>query len=245
MSVQIGWIHSTLNPSLSVEGTMIDSAYSIESNSDWATLLFQGIFRGPVQIYLCSDEYIGLCFIAAIAICNWRAALLCLWGSTVGTLFAILVGVDTDRVSFGLHSYNAALTMMGIGCIFAKLSIKNLAMAFNHSIFCVMLELACLTVMAPSGMPYLTLPFCISTMLFSVFAFRKKQESKRKQRQVENQTTSGLSRLQSIRGAPIILDDIDSGSDNTWGTGRTSIMKTQKRIETRGAPTVLDDILNE
>ena len=141
--------------------------------------MFKGIFRGPVQIYLCNNEYIGISFIIAIAVCNWKASLLCLWGSVAGTLFAVLIGIDVDRISEGLHGYNSALTMMGVGCIFASSNINNLVMALFHSCICVFIELAMLTVMAPSSMPYLTLPFCLSTMFFSVFAFRKHQEKLR------------------------------------------------------------------
>ena len=46
----------------------------------------------------------------------------------------------------------------------------------------------------------------------------------------------GLSKAQSIRGAPIKLDDL--------GAALAGISEEQE-IEMRGAPTVLDDVLNE
>ena len=75
--------------------------------------------------------------------------------------------------------YNSALTMMAVGCIFATFNVQNLLMAHLHSCLCVFLELAAMTVMAPSGMPYCTLPFCLSTMFAMVFALRQKQETER------------------------------------------------------------------
>ena len=123
-----------------------------------------------------SDEYLGIGFVLAIAICSWKSALLALWGSVVGTLFAALIGIDLERIYFGLHGYNASLTMLGVAAIFATLNVNNFIMAIFHSIICVLIELAMITLRAPFGMPYLTLPFCLSTMFFSVFAYRKKQE---------------------------------------------------------------------
>ncbi len=128
-------------------------------------------------MYLCSDEYVGIIFVIAMAICNWKASLLAVWGSIVGTLFAVLIGVDLDRIYLGLHSYNSTLTMVGVGCIFATLNKNNFIMAIFHSIICVLIEVSLITMMAPSGIPYLTLPFCLSTMFFAVFAYRKKQEA--------------------------------------------------------------------
>jgi len=238
VSVQIMWIHSTLSPHFAADAAVggIDSVYSSD-DLNWGSLLFEGIFRGPVQIYLCSDEWVGIAFIVAIAICNWRAAALCLWGCTVGTLFAVLIGVDVGRISFGLHSYNSALTMMGVGCIFAKFNAKNLAMAVLHSCFCVLLELAAMTVMAPSDMPYLTLPFCLSTMFFAVFAFRVKQEEQRKTRRKESEQRGDLlSKTMSIRGAPIKLDDV-AGTDPT---GDAPGNEKREEPEKRGAPILLD-----
>lgn len=61
-----------------------------------------------------------------------------------------------------------------------------------------------------------------------------------KQRQEKNKK-GGLRKTQSIRGAPIKLDDIDSGSERK----EQSPEDHKQSIEMRGAPTVLDDILNE
>ena len=151
ISIQLTWIHSTLQPHLAQDMAdpqsleRVHNLYMYSSDFqelDVKALLFHGIFRSPAQIYLCSDEYVGILFLAAIAICNWRASLLCLGGSTVGTLFAALIGVDLERIAFGLHGYNAALTMMGVSCIFARCNVKNLAMAFEHSCLCVLLRQA-------------------------------------------------------------------------------------------------------
>merc|ERR1712087_902904 len=103
---------------------------------------------------------------------------------------------------------------MGVGCIFAQFNARNVAMSTLHSCFCVCLELAMITIGAPSSMPYLTLPFCLSTMFFSVFAFRTKQERARQKRRAEAEKTQKNSkgdrditrRMQSIRGAPRPLD---------------------------------------
>eukprot|EP01084_Bolivina_argentea_P252114 423107_1 len=250
ISIQITWIHSSLHPYLSMDNADINNPKPINNiyntpteDINWQDLIFGGIFRGPVQIYLCSNQYIGISFIVAMAICNWKASLLSLWGSVIGCLFAILIGIDLERISFGLHSYNSALTMAGIGCIFAKLNINNFIMAMFHSCICVFIELAMLTVMAPSDMPYLTLPFCLSTMFFSVFAFRKKQEILRKKRQMQNKKCGKLSRLQSIRGAPMMLDresidfitDTTTDDDTDW-----NLEDDERNLEMRGPPRNLD-----
>ena len=134
------------------------------------------MFRGVGQVYFVSDEYLGIGFVLDMTICSWKSALLALWGSVVGTLFAVLIGIDLERIYFGLQGYNSSLTMLGVGAVFATLNINNFMMAIFHSMICVLIELAMITLRAPFGIPYLTLPFCLSTMFFSVFAYRKKQE---------------------------------------------------------------------
>lgn len=156
-------------------------------------------------MYLCGDEYVGIVFLIAIAICNWRASLLALWGSLIGTLFAVLIGIDLDRISLGLHSYNSCLTMMAVGCIFSSLNRYTFMMAMFHSVICVSLELTLMTIMAPSGIPYLTLPFCLSTMFFSVFAYRKKQENEKRDGLMKH-----VQHKESIRGSGVANTDYNT-----------------------------------
>ena len=112
MSLQVSWINSPLSPALALEDSMVDNVYSVASTFDWASFSFDAIFRGPVQIYLCNDAYAGIVFIIALAICNLKAAVLCLWGSVVGALFAVLIGVDINRVEQGLHSLSSVHSLI-------------------------------------------------------------------------------------------------------------------------------------
>eukprot|EP01084_Bolivina_argentea_P043207 79608_1 len=210
--IQVTWIYSTLTPTLPIDNANATNPMSIQNiytseSIFYKDLFFRSILRGPAQIYLCDNENVGIIFVIAIAICNWRASVFSLLGSTIGTLFAVVIGIDLDRIYSGLHSYNSTLTMMGIGCIFSTLNTNNFIMAIFHSIICVLIELALITIMLPSGISYLTLPFCLSTMFFAVFAYRKQQEALRIKREESNVNQSfPFKRLQSIRGAPVRLD---------------------------------------
>merc|ERR1711971_536384 len=105
---------------------------------------------------------------------------------------------------------------------------------------------------APSSTPYLTLPFCLSTMFFSVFAFRAKQERAREKRKAEAEkarSRSGrgtLPRLQSIRGAPMQLDvDGPAKSPSPFlrmaSTSQNGFDRDEEMVDMRGGPRPLDE----
>ena len=126
--------------------------------------------------------------------------------------------------------------MTAVGCIFASFNIKNILMALLHSIICVFIELTLTIWFKHVGFPYLTLPFCLSTMFFSVFAFRKKQEKIRKKR-----NNKFNARTMSIRGMPILIDNPTKNNKQIIQNNDKNIFM---RADTVGSQQIVRD-LNE
>ncbi|ETO19019.1 hypothetical protein RFI_18219, partial [Reticulomyxa filosa] len=150
--------------------------FFLKKKTKFEKILFRSVFRGIGQMCFCGSEWGGLAMFLAMFLYDWKAGVLALSGSYFGALVSLLFGLDTSVIYSGLFSFNTALTMAGIGCIFATCNLQNILTAIWHCFVCICLQCSFSVVFSSAQLPSSSWPFNLCMVLFSVVAFRKKQK---------------------------------------------------------------------
>ena len=129
-----------------------------------AAALLLALPRGFAQVFLCDGLWSGVLIVAAVAAASPIAAVLGLAGAACGGLVGLLTGAGTEPVAMGLWSYNAVLTVIAVGGTFHAPTPRSLvpAVAAGGVAAAVTPLLAGLL---PAGVPVLTFPFVLVTLL--------------------------------------------------------------------------------
>lgn len=126
-------------------------------------------FRGISQLFLADSVWVGIVILVAMAVCSRLAALLALLGSVIGEVTGIVVGAPHDAVVHGLWGYNGYVTAVAIGGMFLVPGVRTIVLAAVAAVMASVGYAALTTVLAPWGLPALTLPFCLATVGALVF----------------------------------------------------------------------------
>lgn len=130
-----------------------------------ALMLPLGTVRGFAQVFLCHSLPAALLVLAAVAAASPLAALLGLAGGLVSSLTSLALGMDPASVALGLGSYNGVLCAIAIGGIFHAPLPASVVMALLTAIASALLAPALATVLGVVGLPPLTGPFVLATLL--------------------------------------------------------------------------------
>ncbi len=126
----------------------------------------QSLPVGFGQVFLADNLVAGILVFLAVALCTPIGAAVGLLGCILGFLAGIIVGVPPETLYAGLWGYNALLCAMAIGGVFyaptARSILIGAACAFLGAIAGGVMG----AILAPLGLPVLTLPFCIVTIGF-------------------------------------------------------------------------------
>ena len=124
-----------------------------------------GIGTGISQIFLQDNWLTGIVVIAAIAVNSPIAAAAVVAGSAIAAAVGCFLGVSEVFIRSGLLGYNAALTALALGGFFVLLDRAGAIYAALGVVLTACVSVGLATVLAPSGLPVLTLPFVIVTWL--------------------------------------------------------------------------------
>lgn len=103
-----------------------------------------------------------------LAVASRWAAIFAIGGSLLAVLTASLLGANTTGTDSGLYAFSAVLTAIALGSSFNKPSWRVLGYTFIGVIFTVFVQGAMNTLLAPVGIPTLTMPFVLASWLFLV-----------------------------------------------------------------------------
>lgn len=101
-----------------------------------------------------------------LAVASRWAAIFAIGGSLLAVLTASLLGANTTSTDSGLYAFSAVLTAIALGSSFNKPSWRVLGYTFIGVIFTVFVQGAMNTLLAPVGIPTLTMPFVLASGSF-------------------------------------------------------------------------------
>lgn len=130
--------------------------------------IFSTVLNGISEVYLFSSVAAGGLFIVGLAVESRWAAIFAIGGSILAVLTASVLGADTTSTGSGLFAFSAVLTAIALGSSFNKPSWKILGYTIIGVIFTVFVQGAMNSLLAPLGIPTLTMPFVLASWLFLV-----------------------------------------------------------------------------
>lgn len=132
---------------------------------------FSAWLSGVGQIYFASSPYSGAVFVIGMAFYSRVSALACLAGPLVGLASAMMFGVGEEAFVSGLWGYNPSLLMIAIFGVFYVPSWKVLLLAVVGAFMSSFVKGFLDTIMAPFGIPQLTMAFSATAFLFLLIQF--------------------------------------------------------------------------
>jgi Urea transporter len=121
--------------------------------------------RGFGQVFLANNLVTCLLIMIGIAVCSRILFVSALLGGMAGVIFAMLSGVKQSLLIQGLLSYNASLTLAGI-FLFNVPSVRGAMMGLLAVMLAVLVQYALSFGISPLGLPVMTFPFCIASLVF-------------------------------------------------------------------------------
>ncbi|MCH5247296.1 MAG: urea transporter [Muribaculaceae bacterium] len=128
--------------------------------------------KGISQVFLINSWVTGIFFLVALAVCSRWA---CMWAaiaSAVSLAIAILFEADPNDIANGLFGFSPVLTGIAVGCTFYKPGLKTALWTLMAIIATVFVQAGMDSFFTPYGLPTLTGPFCITTWLFLLPAYK-------------------------------------------------------------------------
>ena len=97
-----------------------------------------------------------------------------LGGAVVGVVVPTLLGASQTLIEMGLYGFNPVLTMMAVGWVFLKPSVRSAMLALLAGILTVVCQAGLANFLAPVGLPTLTFPFVLVMWMFLFAAGKSK-----------------------------------------------------------------------
>ncbi|WP_255549998.1 urea transporter [Sporosarcina sp. E16_3] len=130
-----------------------------------------GLIKGVGEVFIIDSLWAGSLILIALFVAGWRFGVYATIGTFVSWLTAYSLGVDVELLDLGLYNYNAVLTMIAVGLMFDKNNNYFPLMGIFAAAMTVPIAAGMDLILNPNGLPVLTSPFIISTLLF--LAMRK------------------------------------------------------------------------
>ena len=146
-----------------MSSTGLDTSNKLAPHS--ALSFLDSVLRGIGQVMLQNNSYTGLIFLVGVFYSSVASGFAVLIGTLASTATGILLGTDRADVRAGLFGFNGALVAIALVCV-----LEPSILVFGY----VVLAAACTTVMMSAlmtfldkwGIPALTAPFVLTTVLF-------------------------------------------------------------------------------
>jgi solute carrier family 14 (urea transporter) len=142
-------------------GAYYDAMLTEEMNQ-----LAASVVRGFGQIFFFDELLSGGLVVLGAMLCSPLGTLLGLLGVVLGTLTGVVCGADSGAIYAGLWGYNACLGAIAVGGMFFVFSKKSVVLAALCAVCCALASPALQTFWLFTGVPVLTMPFCVMTLPF-------------------------------------------------------------------------------
>lgn len=139
------------------------------NSTSYSNVFTEGSIRGVSQIFLVDNMVSAAIMLVAVLFYSRISCITILLGSSVGLGFSAIIGASTNSVALGLWGYNSALCTLALAGIFITLDhIRVMLYAVLCGAFSTLISGMLMTVLAPWGLPVLTVPFCIAILIFFI-----------------------------------------------------------------------------
>lgn len=134
--------------------------------------LVQYWLRGISQVFLIDSWITGIIFLVGLAVADRRAAVWAAIASAIALFTAILWRAPGGDVAHGLYGFSAVLTGIALGATFCNASWKSSIWTLIGVFATVFVQGATNAFFSPMGLPTLTGPFCLTTWIFLLPAYK-------------------------------------------------------------------------
>lgn len=124
------------------------------------------LVRGISQLFLADGLLTGVLIVLALGIASPIAMGMALLGSAIGSAAGIALGADGYDIYHGLWGFNSFITAVAIGGFFFVPTWRSVVYAAAAAVAAALLHGGLSVIFARWGVPSLTLPFCIVTIVF-------------------------------------------------------------------------------
>lgn len=143
-----------------------DFIASSPSSVDESPEFLVGMVKGIGEVFVIDSLWTSLLILTALFVAGWRFGLFAVAGAFVSWITAYFMGVDVQSRNLGLYNYNAVLTGIAVGLVFNKTEKPTLITAIIAAMLTVPVTAAVASILEPTGLPALTFPFVLCTLLF-------------------------------------------------------------------------------
>lgn len=131
---------------------------------NWSNILQAGLIN-VAQVYFFQSPFTGLAIILAIFTNSAFATFYTLLGAFIFISTANLLSLNAHVLASGVIGYNAILASVVIGCTYYQVSKTSFAVACLTSFITSIFAIALAHLISPYGIPLLTIPFCLCSIL--------------------------------------------------------------------------------
>lgn len=135
--------------------------------------------KGISQVFLINNWVTGIFFLVALFIANRWACMWAALASAIALAIACLMQPDGTDVANGLYGFSAVLTGIALGSVFNNSKSWRVILWTAFGVVVTVFVQAAMNVMLmPYGIATLTGPFCVTTWLFLIPAYKFNQWDK-------------------------------------------------------------------
>ncbi len=128
--------------------------------------LLEAVLRGVGQIVFADVPLAGVLILLGLLVWSRIGALFALVGSVVGLIVGMLLGGDGHDAYHGLWGYNAMVAAEALAGVFLVWDWKTALYGVVGAAAATGLYAGLAALFGPLGLPALTLPFCLATLVF-------------------------------------------------------------------------------
>lgn len=148
----------------------LTSAHFAHSSSSVINLgvlnLVQSWLRGISQVFLISSPLSGAIFLVGLFVADIRAGVWAMVASAVSMALAIAIGCSGQAVSAGLYGFSPVLTALALSLNSNYKGFRGAVWILWAVVLTLFVQVAMNSLVMPFGIPSLTFPFCITTLIF-------------------------------------------------------------------------------
>ncbi|KAI4498293.1 hypothetical protein M0802_006472 [Mischocyttarus mexicanus] len=134
-------------------------------NVDWG-MVFRGMVVSSSQVFGVDNVAAGAVIYLAVLVYSPATTGFSFAGVFIGTLAGLELGVPHNGVFTGLWGFNSFLTGAALGGNLFVLNVQTAVATLVAIVYTVILQYVLQILLGKIGLPFLTLPFAISTILF-------------------------------------------------------------------------------
>jgi urea transporter len=128
-------------------------------------IVLKAVLRGVSQVYFNPHWESGLVLVLAFLVCSPIGGLCALVGSATGLGIGALLGAPPSELAIGLWGFNAVIGAMAVP-VFYRFSARTCVVIVACAATCTLLKGTWGLLLAPVGLPGLTLPFCTGALVW-------------------------------------------------------------------------------